>query len=275
MTSPTIARRKGTLMAAVTQKPLSWFKPDPNQPRKDFPEAELRLLGESMRKKQLQPVLAQPDGTLIAGERRYRAAKLVGLPTLEVKIADEQLSPAQVKVWQLVENMQRADLSGYEKWLGCAELMCANPTWQLKDLAEALNLDPSMVTRLLSPSRCIPAAQEALKAGRVGISDCYAIGKLPEAEQAGLLALKLSGASRDKLEQAGRKARNGSKETVKLSKVKIALPKGMSVTISGNEVSMADVVELLAQTLAAAKKAAEQYDVKTFQSMMKDRARMV
>ena len=63
-----------------------------------------------------------------------------------------------------------------------------NPSWQLKDLAEALHLDPSTVTRLLSPSKCIPAVQDALKQGKIGISDCYPISKLPESEQAGLLA---------------------------------------------------------------------------------------
>ena len=63
-------------MAQLTTKPLSWFKTNP-QVLKTFDEAELRLLGESLRNKQLQPVLLKPDGTIIAGKRRYRAAKLV------------------------------------------------------------------------------------------------------------------------------------------------------------------------------------------------------
>jgi hypothetical protein len=55
--------------------------------------------------------------------------------------------------------------------------------------------------------------------------------------------------------------------------VKIAMPQGASVVISGNELSMTDVVELLVETLKEARKAAEQYDVKTFQSMMRDKAK--
>ena len=44
-----------------------------------------------------------------------------------------------------------------------------------------------------SPSRCIPAVQDALKDGKIGISDCYAISKLEERQQATLLAFRLSG----------------------------------------------------------------------------------
>jgi ParB family transcriptional regulator, chromosome partitioning protein len=98
-------------MPQLVQKPLSWFKRNPKQPRK-LPEndadltpaqsGELTALGESLKAKQLLPVLCQPDGTIIAGERRYRAAKIVGLATLEVKIADEPLTDSQVKLCQIV-----------------------------------------------------------------------------------------------------------------------------------------------------------------------------
>jgi type IV secretory pathway TraG/TraD family ATPase VirD4 len=89
-------------MPKLETKPLGWFKPDPNQPRKQFDEAELRLLGESLRKKQLQPVLAKTDGTLVAGERRYRAAMLVGLASLQVIVTDEPLTEAEVRLTKAV-----------------------------------------------------------------------------------------------------------------------------------------------------------------------------
>jgi len=167
----------------------------------------------------------------------------------------------------------KADLTGAEKWLACSEILVTHPDWQMKDLAEFLHLDPSMLTRLLSPSKCIAEWQEALKRGKVGISDCYAASKLEPEAQADLLSLKLSGASRDAIEQAGRKTRKGTTPAVRLSRVKIAMRQGAMVVVSGNELSMADVVELLAETLKEARKAAEQYDVKTFQSMMKDKSR--
>jgi ParB/RepB/Spo0J family partition protein len=260
-------------MPKLETKPLSWFKTDPKQPRKQFDEPELRLMGGSLREKQLQPLLARPDGTIIAGERRYRAAMLVGLASLQVIVTDEPLTEAEVRAIQLTENIHRADLTGYEKWQACRELMELNPDWQGKDLAEHLHLDPSMVTRLMSPSQCVQAVQDALRDGKIGISVCYTISKLPPEEQPGLLALKLSGASRDELESHGRKKRAADKPAVRMSRVKIAMPEGMSMVISGNDLSMSEVVELLTETLKEARKAAEVYDVKTFQNMMRDQAK--
>lgn len=102
-------------MATLTSKPLAWFKVAA-QVRQHFDEAELRLLGESLKVKQLQPVLARSDGTLIAGERRFRAASLVGLKELEVVINEEPLTESQVRIFQLTENIHRADLTDAEKW---------------------------------------------------------------------------------------------------------------------------------------------------------------
>src|SRR5689334_17253755 len=101
-------------MPQLARKPLSWFKINP-QVRKQFDEADLKQLGESLKVKQLQPVLARPDGTLIAGERRYRAAMLAGMCDLDAVITEEPLTESQIRVFQLTENMQRENLSGYEQ----------------------------------------------------------------------------------------------------------------------------------------------------------------
>jgi len=257
-------------MATMQTKPVGFFKINP-QVRKCFDEADLLRLGESMKVKQLQPVLAQPDGTLIAGERRFRAAKLVGLATLEVIITEKPLSETEIRLIQLTENIQRASLSGHEKWKGCVELMRMNQ-WQQKELAEHLHLSESAVSKLLSPTKCSGSWQEALAAGRISIGDCYAASGLPEADQAALLTLKLSGASRDAIVHAGRKSRNGTASAVKVSRVKIAMPDA-TLVITGKELSMAEVVELLSETLKEARKAADRYDVKTWVSMMKDKSK--
>jgi len=260
-------------MPQLLTKPLSWFHRDPGQPRKDFAESELRLLGESIKQHgQLAPVGALETGRLIWGERRLRAAELVGIKELSVIITDKVLTDSEVRLVQLTENIHRSDLSAYDKWQACAALMAMNPGWQMRDLGDHLKCDPSMVTRLLSPSRCIAQVQAALKAGQIGLSDAYAISKVQESEQAALLARKLDGASRDELDRQVRKQRNGV-STVKVDHVRIALPNNVAVVLSGNGMGMAEVVTVLSDVLKEAKKAAAQYDVKTFQSMMKDRAR--
>jgi ParB/RepB/Spo0J family partition protein len=97
---------------------------------------------------QLQPVGAKPDGTLLWGERRFRAAQLAGLKELSVIITDRPLSDSEIRLIQLTENMLRADLSGHEKWMACTELMAMNPGWQMKDLAgHLLGDDVGMLSR--------------------------------------------------------------------------------------------------------------------------------
>ena len=260
-------------VSPIATKPLSWFILAP-QVRKEYDQDELKRLGESMKSLgQLQPVGAKADGTVLWGHRRLLAARWVGLATLQVIITDRQMSDSEIRLIQLTENMHRADLSGYEKWLAGSELLSMNPAWQMKDLAHHLSIDPSMATRILSPSRCSPAWQQALKEGKVGISDCYAASKLELEAQADLLALKLSGASRDAIEQAVRKKRAGT-SSVKVSKVKCLLPSGVQVVVSGNGVSLDESIEALNEAIKEMKRARELgYTAKTFAAAMKDKAR--
>ncbi len=265
------------MATTLTSKPLDFFKPDPNQPRKQFDVAALRALGESLMVRQNDPVQARPDGTLIDGERRWRAAGLVGMEKLDTIITDEVLTEAQVNVVRLTSFFHREGLSAHEKWQACQRLLELNSGWMAKDLAEHLHIDRSMVTRILSPSNCIPAWQEALKAGKVGISDVYVASKLPESEQAALLALKLSGVSRDELEKRGRKLRNGKTPGIQVKRLKIPLlgPQGRSVTIAaGSNLSLEDAIEILQETLKLARKAqGENLDGKTWVAVMRQKAK--
>jgi ParB/RepB/Spo0J family partition protein len=263
------------LVPQLVSKALSWFKPDPKQPRKHFPEIPLRALGESLKVRQNDPVQAKPDGTLIDGERRWRAAVLVGLEKLDVIVTDAALTDTQVHVVRLTSFFHREDLSAFEKWLACAELMCGNPSWRMQDLSEALQIDPSMATRLLSPSKLVPEWQDALKAGTVGISDCYAASKLTdEVAQRQLLALKLAGASRDQLEQAGRRQRTATPAApVKVGRLRCVLPSGFQVVVSGDGVSLESSIDALNDAVKEMRRAKDLgYTAKTFAACMKDKA---
>ena len=255
----------------LVSKPLTWFKSE-NQVREVKDDSDLLALGQSLLVRQLQPVIARTNGTLVAGHRRLRAAILVGKPTLDVIITDENLTDSQIRLIQLAENVHRAALTANEMCDALEEMLRLNPEWNAKTLAENVHLDPSSITRYLSRSKCVAVVKEAFSAGKIGVGDMYAISKLDESSQPSLLALKLSGASRDVIEQAGRKRRNGITPAVKLSRVKITMRQA-TVVLSGKELSMAEVVDLLAETLKEARKAADQFDVKTWQSMMKDKAK--
>ena len=106
--------------------PLDLIAPNPRQPRKDFDEHELRELAASIgRHGVLQPVLvrALPGGRyeLIAGERRWRAARLAGMERIPAVVRsageDDRLELA------LIENMAREDLNPVEAARACAALV--------------------------------------------------------------------------------------------------------------------------------------------------------
>ena len=103
---------KGSLMVKI-----SLIEPNRDQPRKDFNEEELQELAESIKNYGvLQPLLVQKKGTsyeLIAGERRWRAAKLAGLK--EIPVVLREYSKQQAMEIALIENVQRADLNPIEE----------------------------------------------------------------------------------------------------------------------------------------------------------------
>ena len=257
------------------RKAASWIKL-PKQVREDYgTDAEQRLFGMSVMERQLQALVCLSDGTLVCGFRRFICGSLVGMTEFDVTVLTDQLNEAQVKVYRLTENIQRKDLTAWEMWQSCAELMCMHPDWAMRDLATHLHFDPASITRYLSPSRLTPEWQEALRTGKVGVSDCYAASKLasPEA-MAGLLTLKLNGATRDQLEAAAKKARTPAVATVKATKVRCDLPGNICVVVTGDAVSLEDSVEALGKAMAAMKKAIQDgFTAKTFAAAMKDRAK--
>lgn len=117
----------GDAQGAVTLK-LNEIEPNREQPRKRFDEEALAQLAESIREHGvLQPLLVKPQTSgsylLVAGERRWRAARMAGLTDVPVIIRD--LSEQETMEIALIENLQREDLNPVEEALGYKELMDA------------------------------------------------------------------------------------------------------------------------------------------------------
>ena len=112
-------------LAPLSQLPLDKIRPCSFQPRKEFTEEALRDLADSIREQGiLQPLLVRPRDDfyeLIAGERRWRAAQLLGLAQVPVVVreADDKTTLELA----LVENLQREDLNPIEAALGYAQLI--------------------------------------------------------------------------------------------------------------------------------------------------------
>ncbi len=92
--------------------------PDPEQPRKKFNDTSLQELAQSIKGKGLiEPIIVRKDGDLykiIAGERRWRACKLIGLSKIPC-IVKQLKSKEEIKEIQIVENLQREDISQIER----------------------------------------------------------------------------------------------------------------------------------------------------------------
>jgi ParB family chromosome partitioning protein len=108
---------KPILDGDVRHLPIEQITPNPNQPRRDFDQAALLELTQSIEREGIiQPIIvrrtAPGDYQIIAGERRWRAAKLAGLQQVPVivRTADDQ----QVLELAIVENIQREDLNPIE-----------------------------------------------------------------------------------------------------------------------------------------------------------------
>lgn len=236
-------------MAQLVVKPIEFFRAGP-QARIDYgTETELRNLGESLRTRQLCPVHAMHDGTMIAGFRRLKAAQLVGLPSLLAMVFDKPLTDSERSCINLTENLHRRELSCFEKWQSLEEIRRLNPVWTAKELGEFVKLEPSAVTKWLSPSKCSDGWKQALQQGKVGITDCYAVYQLPQNEQERYLEMKLAGASRDTLTRTVKRQTNPAARDSngRSANVAIPLPSGSKVTFSGRKFSMQDLLDAIAE----------------------------
>lgn len=123
--------------------------PDPEQPRRRFDEAELQQLAQSISSQGLlQPILVVPDKadngrfTIVAGERRWRASKLAGKPTINAIIVKGD--PAEIA---LIENMQRKDLTVLEEARALQRLQIQHG-YNQSQLAEIVAKDRENINKL-------------------------------------------------------------------------------------------------------------------------------
>jgi ParB family transcriptional regulator, chromosome partitioning protein len=159
--------------------PVELISPNPNQPRQEFDEGALVSLSESLQERGvLQPVLVRPvpGGTyeLIAGERRWRAARLAGFDTVPALVRpDDDAASLELA---LIENMAREDLNPVEEARACALLV------------EELGLTREGVGRRVGRSRVAVSNLLRLLDLPAEVLDLLAAGHLTEGHGRALLA---------------------------------------------------------------------------------------
>jgi ParB family transcriptional regulator, chromosome partitioning protein len=164
---------------------LDRLAPDPDQPRKEFEPGALAELAESLKARgQLQPIRVRWDEpsarwVVIAGERRYRAALLAGLPALACIEARGPLSPDDVLEDQLVENALRQDLKPIEQAHAFRALIDRRG-WSYRQLGEALHIAPSSIARALALLDLPGDLQGRVTAGELAPSVAYEVSRIED-----------------------------------------------------------------------------------------------
>ena len=200
---------------AVVELSVGDIDPNRNQPRTKFDDDALLALADSIRHNGiLSPILVARDGrryTIIAGERRWRAARLANCPTI----------PAIVRDWDdvrrqeaaLVENIQREDLNAIEEARGIRRLMEECALTQ-EVVAERIGRSRSAVANILRLLNLPKRIQDAVIEGTLSAGHARVLAGIDDAElQSGLFAKTMQfGWSVRQLEAAAKNAQTEKKE---------------------------------------------------------------
>jgi len=151
--------------------PVELIRPNPDQPRRDFRPEELEELAASIRERGvLQPIILRPspdnpqEYQIVAGERRWRAAQMA--QRHEIPALIRELDDAEVLVFSIIENIQRADLNPVEEAMGYRQLMERFGHTQER-LAEAMGKSRSHIANLLRLLNLPEQVQDWLREGRL------------------------------------------------------------------------------------------------------------
>ena len=157
--------------ASPRRAPLELIRPNPRNPRRNFPDAELEELASSIKSKGLiQPVVVRRAADkaapyeIVAGERRWRAAQKAGLAEIPIVLveADDRTSLE----FAIVENVQRTDLNPIEEATGYQNLI-GEFNYTQAELANAVGKSRSYITNTLRLLKLPDDVKASLAEGRL------------------------------------------------------------------------------------------------------------
>ena len=194
------------------------IEPNPSQARKKFSEESINELATSMKNYGfLQPIIVENKGKyyqIIAGERRWRAAKIAGLDKIPCLVRNE--SEQTAKEISLIENIQRENLNPIEKALGYKELI-ENYNLKQAELADKLGISRTYVTNTLRILNLDSRVLELALEGKLTEGHCKTLVSIEDPEQQYQLALKIieSGGTVKDLERTLKNKKKAPKKVAK------------------------------------------------------------
>ena len=171
---------------------ITEVEPNREQPRKNFNQESLEELSESIKTYGIiQPiVVSKEDGyyAIIAGERRWRAAKLAGLEEVPaiIRESDEQTN----REISLIENIQREDLNPYEKALGIRSLMDKYGMTQ-EEVSKKIGKSRSSVSNTVRILYLTPDVLELVKQGKLTEGHCKALAGISDPKRQYAAAVRM------------------------------------------------------------------------------------
>ena len=176
---------------------LGDVQPDLGQPRKTFDETALQQLAESLKSNGLlQPIVvranpncdpSKPKYLLIAGERRWRAAGILGWETIPA-IVKKGISEVDACKLQLLENIVRQDLNPVDEARAFQRLL--DEGLSLRELAEAVGMAPAQITRRVEMLQARPDVLDLVARGHLKPAAAQQMAKLtPDGQGRALRAL--------------------------------------------------------------------------------------
>jgi len=189
------AKAVPTVISSIRDIPLERIRESSTNPRRAFDEAKLKELAENIRVHGvLQPVLvrplpADPQGTyeLVAGARRFRASRVAGKESIPATV--RELTDAECREIQLIENLQRADIHELDEALGYRALRDLNPElYTVETIAAKMGKTSKYVYGRMKLVDLIPTVQTAFYEGRLTVAHALEIARLQARDQERALA---------------------------------------------------------------------------------------
>ena len=196
----------------VLELAVSTISPNPNQPRTAIDEEHIAELADSSKKVGvLQPIVVRPhaDGyQIIAGERRWRAARSAGLDKVPVRVM--MCSETEALALALIENLQREDLNPVEEARGYRRLIDEYHMTQ-SELADRVSRSRSAVTNALRLLDLPDDILEMLYNGQISSGHARAVLSVPDEDRRHTLARKCVEEGLSVRRRRGRKRARGSR----------------------------------------------------------------
>ena len=178
----------------VQQVDIRRIDTNAGQPRKDFDQEKLQELADSIRQHGVvQPILLRQNGeryVIVAGERRFRAARLAGLDQVPAIVKD--LDEAQVMEVALIENLQREDLNPIEEAAAIRFLMQQHDLTQ-EEVSKRLSKSRPAIANSLRLLSLPEPVQAYLRNGKLQAGHARALAGLQDPEAQAVLADKIVG----------------------------------------------------------------------------------